>query len=157
MLNGENLLLCMMTFWLSGHVLVRIWQTQFLVQGLPAAGRVRNLLWHSFREKHSMGDGVSLWSDQWSSVHWKHHEPSRLSSLGSLSIHYPLGSWLHVYDESWVKGRPLDSCKATLLSLASGNSNLFPSSFGPFLMYAHKILFVSLERSLERTFSWYNQ
>lgn len=84
-----------LAFWQCKHVFLRThvsskyghWLVLLGMQGVSAAGRIGNLLWRAFWEEHSMGDGVPVWSNQWSSVCREHLEPPRLPALGSLPIY----------------------------------------------------------------------
>ncbi|CAH9125531.1 unnamed protein product [Cuscuta epithymum] len=46
-----------------------VWSVPQL-QGIPIVRRVRDLLWCSVWEEHSVGDTVSIWSHKGSTVRW---------------------------------------------------------------------------------------
>jgi len=84
-------------------------------QGLSAAWWSRHILRCTLWKNYSMGNRIPFRGHQWSSVYWQHHESNCMPSMGSLSVHSPVGYRICVYDSCRIKGRSIDSCKATEL------------------------------------------
>jgi len=63
-----------------------------------------------------MGNRISIWIYQRSSVCWKHYEPHSLSFMGALPVHSSVVPWICLHDTSGIKRGSLNSRQATELN-----------------------------------------
>lgn len=89
----------------------------FLVnlQGLSVARRIWHLLWSTFWQEHSLGDGISIWVHKRSSICWKHHKSFCMSVMGTFCIHFLVDTGICFYDICGIEGGSWNSRKATLM------------------------------------------
>lgn len=84
-------------------------------QGVPAAGRVRYLLWRPVRKEDPVGDGVPLRLHQGPAVRREHAQPRRAPVLGSAPVCAAVVPRLRFHDVDRAQGRPCHPCEAALL------------------------------------------
>lgn len=119
--------------YLSFSLLFVILKTAEL-QGVSVAWGIWHLLWSTLWKEHSLGDWISFWVYQRSSVCRKHYESSRMSFFGALSVHSPLVTGLYLHDSSGIERIYIYSCKDNLVITPTAKIVL-----GSIYLYAHNL------------------